>query len=162
MNSGYNVRMPSEPIRWQAHEHTHMERGSDWYIALGIVAVSIALTSVILGNTLFGILIIVASLVWGMMANLPRRTIQFEISERGIRAGEQFWRYENIIAFWVEEHEKDPPLLLVDTTKFMSPNLAVPLQNVDPKRVRAYLLEHVDEVPMKESIAQKFLETLGL
>jgi len=151
-----------QPIRWQAFEHSHFERGSDWFIALGIAAVSIALTSIILGNVLFGILIVVAAAVWGMMANLPHRTVHFEISERGIRAGERFYRYESIIAFWVEEHENTSPVLLVDTTKFMTPNLAIPLENVEPKLVRAYLLEHVEEVPMKESFAQKLLELLGL
>ena len=151
-----------QPILWQAFEHSHLERGGDWYIALGIAAISIALTSIILGNVLFGILIVVAATVWGMMANLPRRTVHFEISEHGIRAGEHFYRYESIIAFWVEEHERTPPVLLVDTTKFMTPNLAIPLENVDTKLVRAYLLEHVEETPMKESFAQKLLELLGL
>ncbi|HXK31367.1 MAG TPA: hypothetical protein VJZ94_01305, partial [Candidatus Paceibacterota bacterium] len=138
--------MPTEPIRWQAFEHGHLERGGDWYIALGIAAISIALTSIILGNVLFGILIVVAAFVWGMMAQLPHHVVDFEISERGIRAGEHFYLYESVIAFWVEEHKTKSPLLLIDTTKFMTPNLAVPLENVDPKLVRAYLLEHVDEV----------------
>lgn len=154
--------MPSEPLRWQAFEHTHIERGSDWFIALGVAAVSIAATSIILGNVLFGILILVAAVSWGLVARRPRALVEFEITERGIRTGEQFYLFEHILAFWVEEHASKTPLLLVDTTKLMSPNLAIPIENIDPKLVRAYLLEHVNEVPMKESMAQKILETLGL
>lgn len=154
--------MQTQPIRWHAFEHGHVERGSDWFIALGVAAISIALTSIIVGNTLFGILIIAAAIVWGLTAQTPRQLVEFEISERGIRAGEAFYRFESVVSFWVEEHESRPPLLLIDTTKFMTPNLAIPLENIDPKLVRAYLLEHVDEVPMKESVAQKFLELLGL
>lgn len=149
------------PIRWQAFEHSHIERGSDWFIALGVTALAIALTSLILGNVFFALLIIAAAVALGLIAYKPPQPVDFEISEYGIRVGDIFHKFDNIISFWVEDGG-DRPTLLVDTTKFLTPNLAIPLGSTNPQLVRAFLLEHVNEVPMKESMAHKVLEFIGL
>lgn len=148
-------------LRWSAYEHEHIERGSDWYWALGIVAICIALTAVLLHDTLFAILIILAAVVIGLLANIPPQMTDFEISERGVRVGKDLHRYDEILGFWVEDEHDAPPLLLVDTTKIMAPNLIIPIEGVDPEEVRKLLREHTSEVPMKEPLAHKILEFFG-
>lgn len=148
-------------LRWSAYEHEHTPRGRDWFWALGIVAVCVALTSALFGNTLFAVLILIAALVLGMLANVPPDLAHFEISDRGIRTNGVMHGYEDIISFWVEE-ELERPLLLVDTTKLMSPNLIIPIENIDPHEIRTYLQERVTETPMKEPVAHKILEFFGL
>lgn len=155
-------RMTSVPIRWHAHEHEHVERGRDWFAALGIAAACFALISIILGNFLFGLLILVAAGTLAILAKSPPPLMEFEISDRGIRTGETMHRYEEILAFWVEDHDADPPILLVDTTKWMSPNLVIPLGGADAKQVRAFLAERTKETPMKEPVSHKILEFFGL
>ena len=151
------------PLRWSAYEHEHIERGSDWFWALGIVAVSTALTSILFSNVLFAIVLVVAAFTIGLLARTPPRLIEFELSDRGIRVGGQLHRWDHIIAFWVEdEHEHIPPLLLVDTTKFMSPNLIIPLEDIDPREVREFLSQRVEERPMKEPVSHKILEFFGI
>ena len=152
----------SAPIRWQGSEHEHVERGSDWYWALGIFALCTALISVLLGNFFFGLLIIVAAGTLGLLAKSPPPVVEFELSDRGIRVGTTMHRYEEIISFWVEDHDADPPILLVDTIKWLSPNLVIPLTDVDPKQVRAFLSERTEETPMKEPVWHKILEFFGL
>lgn len=152
----------STPIRWQAYEHEHIERGNDWFWALGIAAVCIAAISALFGNLLFAILILVAAVTLALLARTPPTLVEFELSGRGIRVGGTMHRYEEIIAFWVEDHDADPPVLLIDTVKWLSPNLVIPLPNVDPNTVREYLLEHVEETPMRETAAHKVLEFFGL
>lgn len=155
--------MPSNesPLKWQAHEHEHIERGSDWFWALGVVAACIALISIIFGNFLFAVLIIMGAVVLALLARTPPSLTEFEITDRGIRVGNTMHRFEEVLAFWVEDHNVDPPILLVDTTKWLSPNLSIPLVGVDPSAVRAFLLEHAEETPMKESAAHKILEFFG-
>lgn len=150
------------PIRWQAYEHEHIERGRDWYWALGVFAVAVSLISVLLGNLFFGILILVAAATLAVIASSPPPLVRFELSDRGVRVGDTLHRYEEIISFWVEDHEVDPPTLLVDTTKWLSPNLVIPIRDADPALVRAFLKERAEEVPMKEPIWHKILETFGL
>jgi len=150
-------------LRWSAYEHEHIERGSDWFWALGIAAVCIALTAIIFHDLLFGVLVLTAAATLGLLANTPPDLADFEISERGVRVNGDLHRFDHIISFWVEdEHHTDRPLLLVDTTKWMSPNLIIPIEEIDPHLVRSFLKEHTKETPMKEPIAHKILEFLGL
>ncbi|MDO8481865.1 MAG: hypothetical protein Q7S75_02170 [bacterium] len=150
------------PLRWSAYEHEHIPRDANWFWALGIVAVSVALTSILFSNVLFAILIIVAAFTVGIIARTPPELMEFEISERGIRVGGTLHRYDEIISFWVEDEEGHEPLLLVDTIKFMSPNLIIPIEHIDPQLVRAFLQERVEEVPMKEPVSHKILEFFGI
>jgi len=145
---------------WSAYEHEHIERGSDWFWALGVVAVSAALTSIIFGNFLFAVLILVAATTIGLIAKKPPELHEFEISEKGIRIGKTMHPYDSVISFWVDE-ELEKPLLLVDTTTFMSPNLIIPVGELHPDDLRAALRPHVQETPMKEPLAHKILEFLG-
>lgn len=152
----------SVPIRWRAYEHEHIERGRDWYWALGIFAFCSALLSALFGNVLFGILILVAAATLGIMAKTPPPLVEFELSDRGIRVGETMHRYEEILSYWVEDHDVETPILLVDTVKWMSPNLVIPLHDVDARLVRAYLAERAQETPMREPVWHKILEFFGL
>lgn len=147
-------------LRWEAYEHEHIERDGNWYWALGIIAVCAAATSILFGNFLFALLIVVAAFTIGLIASHPPELHEFEISDKGIRIGQEFHPYATIISFWVDE-ELDEPLLLVDTTKFMSPNLIIPIGSLDADTIRNHLRPYAEEVPMKEPIAHKILEFFG-
>lgn len=150
----------SAPLRWSAYEHEHIERGSDWFWALGIIAVSAALTSILLGNVLFAVLIIVAAATIGLIANHPPQLHEFELTEKGIRTGVTMHPYENVISFWIDE-EVSEPVLLIDTIAFMAPNLVIPLGDMKPEAVREFLQQYAEEVPMKEPLAHKVMEFFG-
>lgn len=157
--------MPGEnaSLRWSAYEHEHIERGSDWYWALGIAAASIAVISLLLHNILFGVLILIAAATIALVSREAPDIAQIELSDKGIRINDVLHRYRDIIAFWVEdEHESHRPLLLVDTVKVLSPNLIIPIEHVDPALIRAYLKERIEERHMKEPMAHKLFEALGL
>lgn len=150
-------------LRWSAYEHEHIERGSDWYLALGVVTISIAITSILFHDTLFALLIVIAATTIGLISRTPPEIATFEISDRGVRINGELHRYNEILSFWVEdEHHAHRPLLLIDTVKFLSPNLIIPIEHIDPHVVRAYLKERVTEKHMKEPLAHKVLEFLGL
>lgn len=157
--------MPQERVilRWSAYEHEHIERERDWYIALAIATIAIAIIAILFDDLLFAVVIIAAAFVIALLANTPPELAQFEISERGVRINSRLHRYHEIISFWVEdEHHADRPILLIDTTKFMVPNLVIPIEDIEPRVVRAYLKEHAKEAPMQEPVAHKILEFFGL
>ena len=149
-------------LRWNAYEHEHIERGADWYWALSIVTVSIGLVSILFHDVLFAILIAIAAATIAILAQYPPELAEFEISERGIRVAGKLHRYDEIISFWVEDEHDDRPLLLVNTVKFMHPNIIIPIEHIDPHLIRAYLKQHADEVPMHEPFAHRILEFFGL
>ncbi len=149
-------------LRWNAYEHEHTERSSDWFWAFGIIALSVAVTSVLFGEILFALVILSGSLVLALLAKRPPRLSEFEISERGIRVDDEMHLYETILAFWVEEKEGGSAQLLIDTTKWLSPNLVIPIEQIRPGDVRSYLKARVEERMMKESQAHRVLEFFGL
>jgi hypothetical protein len=149
-------------LRWNAYEHEHVERGSEWFWALGVAAVCAAVTAVLLSDILFGVLIIVAACTIALFARHAPEVSTFEISVKGVRVDHTLHRYDEIISFWVEDEHDGHPLLLIDTVKFMSPNLIIPIHDIDPGLVRAYLKEHANEVHMKEPLAHKVLEFIGI
>ncbi len=157
--------MPEKHItlRWSAFEHEHIERGSDWFWALGIVAVCTAVVALLFHDFLFSIVILIGAFTIGLLAVHPPEEIEFELSDKGVRVGSKLHRFHEIIAFWVEdEHHTDRPLLLVDTVKIMSPNLIIPIEHIDPREVRAYLKERCKEMHMREPIYHKIIEFFGL
>ena len=150
-------------LRWSAYEHEHVERGSDWFWALGIIAVCGAAISVLFHDSLFGLLIIVAAVSFALIARNAPPLSTFEISGRGVRINGVLHRYDEIISFWVEdEHHRGSPLLLIDTIKFLSPNFIIPIEGVDPHLVRTLLKAHAKEVPMKEPLSYRIVEFFGL
>ncbi|HVM73423.1 MAG TPA: hypothetical protein VMU13_00905 [Candidatus Paceibacterota bacterium] len=149
-------------LRWSAYEHEHIERGGDWFWALGIIAVCIALVSILFHDFLFAVVIIIAAVTIAILAFHPPELVEFEISERGIRVAGKLHRYDEIISFWVEDEHDRAPILLVDTVKFMHPNIIIPIEHIDPHLVRSYLKEHCDEVPMREPLSHQILEFFGL
>jgi hypothetical protein len=79
-----------------------------------------------------------------------------------VRVGRDLHRYEEILAFWVEDEAEGQPILLIDTVKFMSPNIVIPIQDeVDPSELRAILREYATELPMQEPRAKRILEFFG-
>lgn len=149
-------------LRWSAYEHEHVERSSDWYWALGVVAVSVAVTSVLFRDFFFAVLILLAAATLALMARRPSDIAEFELSDKGVRINGKLHRYDEVLAFWVEDDHHGRPHLLIDTTKWLSPNLVLPIEHIDPALVRAYLKERVEERFMKESPAHRILEFFGL
>jgi hypothetical protein len=148
-------------VRWSAYEHDHVERSSDWFWALGIVAICAALTSILFNDILFGILIILAAFTMALLARTPPELMHFELSDKGVRINGKLHRFGEIISFWVEDEHNGRPLLLIDTIKFLSPNLIIPIEHIDPTLIRAFLKERTKEVHMKEPVAHKVLEFFG-
>lgn len=148
-------------LRWEAHEHEHFERGSDWYWALGIAAVCLAVIAVLFHDALFGLLIIVAAATMALHTRHAPPLSRFEVSERGVKVDDTLHHWDDIISFWIEEDNDGGPTLLVDTTKIMAPNLIIPLVGVDHAAVRALMAERAAEVPMREPLSHKIMETLG-
>ncbi|MDB5187853.1 MAG: protein of unknown function with transrane region [Candidatus Kaiserbacteria bacterium] len=149
-------------LQWSTYEHEHVEREDEWYWGMAIIAVSLAVVSVIFGDLFFALVIIMAAVSLALVSRHPPELTHFEISDRGVRVGRHLHRYDEIIAFWVEDEHEAIPLLLIDTIKPLTPNIIIPIVDVDSHQVRALMKEHSNEQFMKEPLAHKILEFFGL
>ncbi len=151
------------PITWQALEYHHEPKGTDWFWAVGIVAVCIAITSIIYGNILFAILIMIATAALFMYAVRLPELIEFELNNKGVVIEEKMYPYATLQSFWVEDFDNRHPhmKLLIKSQKLTMPLIVIPISGVHPEDIREFLLNYLVEEEQFEPLSQKVMEYLG-
>jgi len=148
------------PIRWSAREYEERHHGADWYWALGIIAVAGAATSLILGNVLFAIVIVIGSLVLALHAARPPEDIEFEINDSGITIGSRFYPFRTLESFWIPE--EGAARLIVHSKRVFVPQIVIPLSDeVSEHDVHEALLAHLTEEEHEESLSERIAEWFG-
>jgi hypothetical protein len=79
--------MGKDPFIWQAHEYYFQAKTTDWYWAVGIIGVSIAIISIIYGNVLFAMLVLISTFALSVFASKEPPLVRFEINKSGILIG---------------------------------------------------------------------------
>ncbi|MFA5838749.1 MAG: hypothetical protein WC849_02330 [Candidatus Paceibacterota bacterium] len=144
-------------IRWSAEEFEYSEKSVDWFWAVGVVSVGFAVLSIFLGNLLFALLIIISAFALSMQAVRKPKVINFEINDEGIIIDKKLYIYNTLESFWVINKEK----IIIKSKKAVVPFLIIPLQNMNPRSVREYLLKNLKEEEMSEPFGQVVMEKLG-
>jgi len=152
--------MPQD-IVWTAHEHSHTDKSSDWFLALAIIAISSAIVAVLFKNFLFALLIIIGSFTMSLLAKRPPRELTFSLSPRGIMIDDALYPYQMLVAFWIRDRGTEHATLLVDARRFMTPHLIVPLHDADAEQIHMYLSEYLPEEEIEEPLGQRLLEMFG-
>jgi hypothetical protein len=148
-------------IEWEAPEHYHVEKGSDWYWALGILALAIAVTALLLGNILFAIVVLLGAFLMALVGLRGPRTITFAVTPRGVRIGDDVHPYTTLASFYIEEDDPRGPQLLLRSRRALVPLLVLPLPLEELEAVDNILAERLPEEELEESFAQRLLEFLG-
>lgn len=147
-------------VVWQALEYHHFEKSSDWYWILGIVAVTVTVLCILFGNILFGVFIILASIVGGVYAGRAPEIVESEISTKGIRFHKTFYPFDTLDSFWIEEEDVHPKIV-VKSKKTLMTQILIPLGDMPADEIRAILLEYIPEIRIREPFLHKLLEYFG-
>ncbi len=148
-------------IEWDAHSYEHKERSSDWFWAVGIVVISLAVASIILGNIIFGILIIVCAFSLSLFINRPPENIHVTIDEVGITRGNLRYPFDTLHSFWIDEEHSHKKIILRSQKTFM-PLIIVPLgDEANVEKIHQTLSERLDEHYYPLPFVEKLLEYLG-
>ncbi len=150
--------METSIIEWQAFEHHHEEKNSDWFWAVGIVAVSLTATAIILHNVVFGIFILVATTTLAIHAARAPRLLNMRIDDLGITLGDVLYPYSALESFWVNKFEHT---LLIDSKRFFMPLIVIELGTADATEIRNTIIQHLAEKEHHEPLLQKLMEYLG-
>jgi len=148
-------------IEWDGHEYEHKDRDSDWFWAVGIITIAVAVTSVILGNIIFAILIIVSAFALLLFINRPPETLRMIIDERGITKGHIRYPFDTLHSFYIDlEHPHNK--IILRSKKMLMPLVIVPLsQEVDIEDVEEKILQFIPQEPLTLPFAERLLEYLG-
>ncbi len=151
-------------LEWSSYEHSHKDtKSQDWFWALGLVVVAIVVAAVLLGNVLFGVLILLSGVVLGLSANQSPRKITYAITPRGIIIDDTLYPYKNLESFWIDEtsHPKRN-MLIIDTQKPLIPHIIINLpDSIDRDTLQDYLLDYLPEEELYEPISQRIAELFG-
>jgi hypothetical protein len=156
--------MPEEVrgIAWEAYEHHHVEKKSDWYWVGGIIIASVSIASFFLGNPLFGILLIIGGSVIMILASRPPKIIQLAVTQRGLRLDDTLYPYTTLEAYFIDEENSVGPQLLVRSEKMFMPLLILPLPEEYVDDIEHIISQRLPEEHLEEPLARKILEFLGL
>ncbi len=151
----------TQSVSWEAYEHAHGEKGADWFWVLGMVTVAVAVASIVLGNTLFGILVLVGGFVISLAAARPPRIIPYEISTRMIRIDDISYPYSTLRSFYIDEENPTGPQLLVKSQKMFAHLLVLPLPEEYVDEVEELVASRLPEEFLEEPIFVKIAERFG-
>lgn len=151
-----------QAIVWHVQTHEHRQRSSDWYWALGLLALAGAGASVFFGNILLAIILVVGAGSIGILAVRGPREHLVRIDKRGVSLDGTLYLYPTIQSFWVEEEQGEPTLFLT-TNSIVMPHICVPLDNAaHAGQVRAYLRNYLEEEEQWPHFGENIARLLGL
>lgn len=148
-------------VYWEAPEHHHIEKSSDWYWILSILAIAGSVASIIFGNVLFGVVIILAATTMIITSHRYPRVIEFEVSGRGIRIRNDLYPYSTLESFYLDEESPLGPQLLVKSKKMFVPLLILPIPEEYIEEIEHLIAPRLYEEHLEEPFSHHLLEFLG-
>jgi len=149
-----------EPLIWHAYEYVYREKSVDWYWAVAIIAISMAVTSILFNNLLFALLILLAFFSLMLYAKRKPHLLEIKIDHRGLQEGRVHYPFSSIESFWVEDRFEEPKIIMRSRKKTM-PYIVIPIVDVNPDLVRDHLKRFLLEDEHAEPLAKKIMEYLG-
>ena len=147
-------------IKWRALEYVYKEKRPDWFFAVGIIALALVIASIIWGNILFSIFIILSVITLFMYAVKKPRSIQCEINKDGIFIDKTHYLYEALDSFWVDKAGGQAKLIIKPKKIFLS-YIMISIGDKNPKEIHDYLKKHLKEEEQLEPLSHKIMEYLG-
>lgn len=148
-------------VYWEAPEHHHIEKSSDWYWILGIISLSGAIASLIFNNILFSIVILLGAFTMILTVNRKPRILEYEVSVRGIRIRKDFHPYSSLDSFCLDENNIVGPQLIVKSKKLLMPLLILPVPEEYLHHIENIIAPRLREEHLEEPFSHHLLEYFG-
>lgn len=155
------MAVEARSVTWEAPTHYHTEKTSDWFWALGILALCGAAASFFFGNFLLTILIVIAAFIMGLIASREPDITQYAVTTRGLRVGDQLYPYSSLEAFYIDEDEPKGPQLLARSKHLFARLVVMPIPEEYIEEIERILEERLPEEHMEEPLGSKLLEIFG-
>lgn len=150
------------PLTWRALEHPHVEKNIEWFWALGLIGVAGAVATLMFGNVLFALFILVAVFVLALFASRKPEEVEFSLTQRGVRIDNNLYPYQALESFGIDEITPNHlPKLILEQKKTLALDIVIPLENVDPNEVHDYLFTFLPEEDHEEPLSHRIMEWLG-
>ncbi len=146
-------------LNWSFPEYEKHERKLSWYIVSFSVGAFMFLYSVVTGNFIFAIIVILAGVILINSLKGEPRNIDFSITDRGILLGRNFYEYDNLSKFWIIYKAPQVKKLYFEVDNILHTQLVMPIGNVSPLELRDLLGKYLEEDVDKEN--ESISDSLG-
>ena len=157
---GKHRLMENETLSWSALESPEAARSTDWYWAVWIIAISVAITAVLFGNILFGILIFLAALAVTLHSKNDTQVVRIELNPKGVLYHNKLYLYSALESFGIDEH-RDSVKLILKSKKLFMPYIIIPIEEVHPQEIADYLGMFLKKEEHLEPLSHILMEYLG-
>lgn len=157
--------MDNEVFEWEVKDGPVSRKPTDWYWAVGIIALAGAVAAILFNNLLFAGVIIIGAFVLALSTQRPQKNISIRIDKKGIIVGQRRYPFKALNSFWIEEAEEDEAesRLLIDPESMFAPNLTLPLPaDTDTETLAAFLREYIPEEEQEEPLLDRLTDLIGL
>lgn len=149
-------------ISWQAYEHNHKDKSSDWFWAVGIISVAGAVLAIYFGNMLFGLFILLASFTAILQGHSQPKLLEYEINRKGVRIGGILHPFSDMKSFCIIDEEVNDRIIF-KAKAVLLPFIIIPFNSLytETEELRTLLRNHLREEELEEPLGQKIMETFG-
>jgi len=148
-------------ISWSFPEFVVPERSRNWYIVAILIGVLFLLYAVLTANFLFGLIIIISALIMFLQAHKEAAQVEFAILENGVVVGDKFFDFKSLKNFYLIYEPPRIKNLYLEFDSWWRPRLTIPLEDINPVKVRQILLKFLSEdltkqtEPLSEALNKK-------
>jgi hypothetical protein len=154
-------KQPVKPITWKTPDALSKPKTAEWYWMFGIIGVSTAVAFAIVGNALFGLVVLLGLFAVALFSFKKTPSTEVEITNTGIRTDKILTPFKTLESFWIEEIKPQKKLLLKSQKTYL-PLIVIPIQNINTEELRKNLSAHIKEEQLERSVFDEILEKVGI
>jgi hypothetical protein len=131
--------------QWSLQEYEKHQRGKRWYLVMGALGLLMLIIAVFSSNYLFALILVLFAVVLYLHEIQAPLEVPFAITDTGIVLGKKYYRYSELANFWIIYNPPYTMNLYFSLSNVIRHRLQVPLSDYDPRPVRDYLLQYLEE-----------------
>ncbi|MEK7158260.1 MAG: hypothetical protein AAB733_01660 [Patescibacteria group bacterium] len=148
--------MPANPrgkllLYWKIAEFEHFERTMLWYIVAGVVTVGLLVYAILAANYLFAVIILLGAIILLYDHFRKPGKIDAEITQEGVQVGKHFHPFDTLQEFWLVYNPPESKWLYLRFKAFWHSEISIPLEHMNPLKIREILLNYLPEDVTEES-----------
>lgn len=148
--------------QWTVKEYEEHDRDRRWYWLMGIIGGALVLYAIIATNYLFALVIVLFAIILFMHDMVAPIEVPFVLTETGMVLGKKYYRFSELKTFWIIYNPPEIKNLYFSLDSFVKHRLQVPLLDVDPRPIRDFLNQYLqedleqEEEPLSDRIGRLF------